>query len=73
MPLVPAEPKVLQSTSVDWKRLWSLGSSMAFLNHGSVEACPVAVLVQQQALRQPTEAISKPLFAHGIDTLVGVG
>ncbi len=70
MPLVPAEPEVLQSTSVDWKRLWSLDPIVTFLNHGSFGACPIAVLEQQQALRQQLEAEPVRFFARELEPLL---
>jgi isopenicillin-N epimerase len=70
LPLVPAEPNVLQSTSVDWKQLWSLDPSITFLNHGSFGACPIAVLEQQQALRQQLEAEPVRFFARELEPLL---
>jgi len=40
----------------DLKPLWSLDSSVRYLNHGSFGACPIAVLQAQQRWRQRYEA-----------------
>jgi isopenicillin-N epimerase len=43
----------LQSSS--FQQLWSLDTSVTFLNHGSFGACPTTVLEAQQRLRQQLE------------------
>ncbi len=44
---------------------WSLDPAIAFLNHGSFGACPIAVLEQQQQYRQQMER--QPLQFLGVD------
>ncbi|MBM0740572.1 aminotransferase class V-fold PLP-dependent enzyme [Phormidium sp. CLA17] len=46
-------------------RFWSLDPAIAFLNHGSFGACPIAVLDKQQHYRQQMER--QPLQFLGVD------
>ncbi|PZV15566.1 MAG: aminotransferase [Leptolyngbya sp.] len=46
-------------------QFWSLDPAIAFLNHGSFGACPIAVLEQQQHYRQQMER--QPLQFLGVD------
>ena len=46
-------------------RFWWLDPAIAFLNHGSFGACPIAVLEKQQQYRQRMER--QPLQFLGVD------
>jgi isopenicillin-N epimerase len=50
---------------INWKELWTLDSSITFLNHGSFGACPFTVLERQGELRSLLE--NEPLRFFGRD------
>ncbi len=50
-----------------FKSLWHLDPTIAFLNHGSFGACPIAVLEYQQSLRLELERQPLQFLAREID------
>ncbi|WP_088890751.1 aminotransferase class V-fold PLP-dependent enzyme [Leptolyngbya ohadii] len=53
-----------------WRDLWSLDPQITFLNHGSFGACPIAVLKQQQIVRQQLEAEPLRFFEDAYEPLL---
>jgi isopenicillin-N epimerase len=59
----------LSSTS-NWRKFWSLDSSVTFLNHGSFGACPIPVLEAQQQFRQQLERQPVRFFVRDGEALL---
>jgi isopenicillin-N epimerase len=63
-------PELDRQAAPDWSQLWSLDPSITFLNHGSFGACPIAVLDQQQTLRQRLEQDPVRFFVREYEQLL---
>jgi isopenicillin-N epimerase len=59
------ERQLVTGVQQPFAQFWSLDPAIAFLNHGSFGACPIAVLEQQQHYRQRMER--QPLQFLGVD------
>ncbi len=58
-------PQLVTGKHQSFAQFWSLDPAIAFLNHGSFGACPIAVLEKQQQYRQRMER--QPLQFLGVD------
>lgn len=62
-----AEPPRRDEVPVSpWAQLWSLHTSVAYLNHGSFGACPTAILEHQTALRLELEREPADFLVRGL-------